>query len=619
MKNVKLTAFALAAALSIISFGGCKQKQEEEAEIDISQFFDFNQYKLSDEIPDWQGKKLNLIKWTEANSPNSSVEKKNRPDSDVVSPEFERITGVNYNVDESFDNTGGSFDAKVAQMIAAKNFPDVAEGVPEIKNLVEINALWKIDDLLEKYAPNLYKLFGPESPVFKEYWQDQIDNYGGIYELPSGMLSALRDMKAAGMSDISDEALSSILGPGLSPYPYFYMRDDILKKLYPEASTQDEMEELFNQKGSLTLEEMLDVPIDSPGDFVDMLYKIKDLNLKDGTNEVYPIYTHTGSDNWPVLSILTGMFGVGCDYFSYYDKEDHTIKYTFKQDWFKDIVKMYNKWIRDGIASKEALLDTNAIFNEKISNGRYIVAYGSAPNNDNLVGDFKYRKVYARYKVNYDKFLATTYNYQGTRWVFFKQNLSESDMAQILRAFDFAASDPGCKLMNWGPESAGLYTEDENGKLQYKDEELAQQMTLGKGELVEKYGLLAGTWPGRYTMKATKYHPRSYYNGDLSFDIGYNPAYYGNVQQIKTNAACIYSAQATAAIPELNTFWQSRKTFEDALLKVFASTSDQDFENNYQAVITLAEKNGLTDETLAKYDDYFRNKLNKNYMKNLEP
>ncbi len=618
MKNVRLTACVLAAAMSIVFIGGCGSKKEEKSQIDNSQFFDFNQYRVSDEIPDWNGKKLKLSKWVEVNSPNSSIEKMKRPETDVVSPEFERITGISYDIDESFDNAGGSFDAKVAQMIAAKNFPDIASGMPEIKNLVEINALWRIDEMLEKYAPNLYKLFGPESPVFKEFWQDQLDSYGGVYVLPTGMLSALRDMKATGMSDISDEALDSILGPGLSPYPSFYMRDDILKKLYPEAKTQDEIEALFNQKGSLTLEEMLDVPIDSPEDFEEMLYKIKDMNIKDGTNEVYPIYTHTGSDNWPVLSILTGMFKVGCDYFSYYDKEDHKIKYTFKEDWFKDILKMYNQWIRDGVASKEALLDTNAIFNEKINNGRYIVAYGTAPNNNNVVGDFKYRKIFARYKVNYDKFLSSANIYTGTSWVFFNQNLSETDMAQVLRAFDFAASDPGCKLMMWGPESAGLYTEDENGKLQYKDEELAKQMTLGTGELVQKYGFFEGTWPGRYTMKATKYHPRSYYDGDRSFNIGYNPAYYGNVKQIKSNAACIYASQATAEIPELNTFWQSRKVFEDALLKVFASVTDQDFENNYQAVIDIAEKNGLTDETLAKYDDYFRNKLNKNYMNNLE-
>lgn len=622
----KIIALLLAVSMLCILPSCVETPKQTAKEI---QPVDFANYQDSEDIPDWQGEKLELVKWEQASNPNSSTNKTVIVTDDPVSKELERVTGITYSVDESFDNGGDNFDAVVAKLIATDEFPHIAEGIPDPSSLIQGGYLWNVEPYLEKYAPTIYRMFGPDSKtLYGDQWRYQMETYGGIYELGIGdTAQAVKDLKEKdGSVDFTENEISALMGNGSSAYPYFYMRDDILKQLYPEAHTVAELQEIYKQNGKFTQEEILDVPIESPQDFIDLLYKIKDLNLMDGKEKVYATFTHTGMDNWPVLVMLGSMFryasatpGSNVNYFSYYDMKDDTLKATFKQPWFKDVLKMWNKMIRDGVASEEALIDTNSIFKEKLNNGRYIVCYGSYyPTEESLNGKYAYRKVFARYKVDMDSYLYNAYDYTSwNRYTFFKGALSEQQLIQVLQMLEFMATEAGQKLMNWGPKSAGYYVEESDGKLRFVDEEVQQLITDGKSfntDKVKQMGLGA-TWPTKIKLSTTKYVRNIMYAEELgSWETAFDAALIEEQEFTPSYAPTIYGAETLVKIPEAKRFWDARNGFEEALVKVFAAQSDEEFEDLYQKMVDYAELNGLTDETFAQYNEFYKNELNALYM-----
>ena len=59
-----------------------------------------------------------------------------------------------------------------------------------------------------------------------------------------------------------------------------WVRDDVLKMLYPEAKTWDELLNLMKEKGEPIGDEIYDVPIESADDLIQLFKDIKNLGLK---------------------------------------------------------------------------------------------------------------------------------------------------------------------------------------------------------------------------------------------------------------------------------------------------------------------------------------------------
>lgn len=616
-------ALFLASVLAIGAFGGCGKKQGGEDVKLGNMNINFGDYKDCDDIPDWDGEKIKLSVWQDANSPNAYARFETSKD-DVVAPEIERITGVSFDSENSFDNAGSSFDAKITQITASKDYPDIGISIPSLSSLVESDALWDLTDYVKKYCPNIMKMMGPDT-CFKTVWEGQQKSLGGLYALAIGESEGLvRNMVEDGTYSMTEEQITALAGRGLSPYGYVYVRDDILKKIYPEAHTAAELEEIYNEKGAFTKEEIFDVPLNSTQDYMDMLYKIQALNLTDDEGKVYTSYAFDGNDSWNALTDGGAIFGYACDYFNYIDLETGKAAYTYEQPWFKDVLKSYNKLIKDGIIPQENLLDTAQKHKEKLSNARYAVSTSvNEPDVTGLNGKYKYRKVYMKFDRKYDKFLTAGGGADGLRKIsFFKKSVSESELIQALRAFDFIASLPGQKLTYWGPKSAGLYTEQEDGTLQYNDDKLREQM-LNSGangdDLIEKYGLRDGAWPGHPYVHASPYNPKAFYANDVKWDAAFNPTYLEGVSIFTPQGADthIYSEHYTSKIPGAKKLWNSRKTFEDALVQVMAATNDSDLDKRYNELVDLAKSNGFNDETLDGFEKLF-NEENEPYKSEQE-
>jgi len=598
-------------------FAGCIPKQDQIIVDESDLLIDFNCYEDSEKIPDWKGEKLELSVWMDADSPVSYVQ---NPESkyDVVSPEIERITGVVFDSDNSIDNSDMSFDAKITQIVAAGNYPAMAYSLPELSELVKTDALWNLKPYIEKYCPNIMRYYGPNT-VFSTIWEEQEKSYGGMYALQIGEYeTALEGMvKIDASYNLTDEQISNIIGYRDTPHGYVYVRDDVLKMIYPEAHTVAELYEVYKKNGKFTEAEIFDVPWNKPQDFIDFLYKVNALELPDdGKGQVYTTFTHNGTDNWAPCTLMLSMFGYNTDYFDYYDLADGKIKYTFKQPWFKNILSIYNKLIRDGVASSEALLDTQQNFRQKYSNGRYLVALYNYPPSYNGQNEYTYRKVYARYTNGWDKCLNNATVADGLKKIsFFKEGINEQKLIQALRAIDLMCSLPGQKLCYWGTKSAGLYTEDENGFLQYTDK-VAPHGVIN-GDLQAKYGLGRGPRPGRPLCEASPYNPYAFYERPSTLENTFNAAAVDPIEYPVCAEPNIYKPQYTSVLDGAKKFWQARNAFEDSLLQVFAAQNDTQFEERYNAMCDVAERNGLTDELLIEYQKLYEQE-NKIYDGNIE-
>lgn len=592
------------------------------------------------DLPDWTGKKLTLRYW--AGHGTGGFKKFTPMANDVVTPEIERVTGVHIDEDNSFDNgSGQTFAQKLALVVAANDFPEIANNVGDLKTLVERDLVYDLTDLIPQYAPNIMKKL-PQS--LKGVWvTDNRVNYNGrIYAISSGLSEgSLVEVDPT----LDTEKYSRFFAPREGYYS-FAIRDDIVKKLFPEAKTQAEIETLFEQNGTFTKDEILDIPLNSKEDFFKMLYDIKALGIKEGNQEVFPFYLNQGGDNWHLLTgIAPALYGIPVtgntsqpyNYFAYYDKLSKSFNYTYKTPEFKAMIKDFAKLTQDGIASPEAFIDTPQIITEKINNGLFAVVYpyGSTVLNANAQleksgKDYRYRRVYVNIQPDTAKYpVIQSPAGQTNGIVIFKSQVKEEDLPQILRYIDYMVSDAGEKLLAWGPASAGLF-EEKDGQRSFKDKELEDYMVYNvASDKALSYNLANGL-AATGTLPNGGFYPsyvRNFYSKfapAVTYDLARTAAdantYFkiGFVETVSYKTSLgptIYGENAT--VPEADTAWKARPSFEDALERVLASQSDAQFEQTFNEFLANAEKIGYNEELIGKIWDAFKVK-NADYMDALE-
>lgn len=623
----KVFALVLTAALFMGTLSGCKSK--EQVQTDVSSDYAVNemgnQVEDSSDLPDWTGKKLKLKMWYATGT--GALNRLKTAEEDVVTPEIYRVTGVMYDQEESFDNGGETMDAKIAKIMASNDWPDIVVE-PEravLEKMIEADMVYDLTEYIPKYCTNISAMAakGGNNNYLKS---DRAD--GKRYLLP---ISVSLDYAA---SDL-DATLRARVNAPVDPYDYIYVRDDILTTIYPEAKTQKEIEDLYMQNGSFTEEEVFDVPISTREEFFDFLKKVKALGLKEGNYDVFPTYVADGYDNWSLLSNFGSLYGYsmsktkGANYFTYWDKESKNVEYMYASPLFKEVLKDWTGMVQDGIASADSLIDNRAGFEEKVYNGVYAVLYGATLPEQNELNSslttagkpYQYRKVYLKVPANTDKFLFTTSNVAGTNIAILKNQIKEEDLPQVLRFLDFAQSEAGQKLAYWGPRSAGLW-EETDGKRVFKDKDLEACMVYDEAnDKKVYYNLCNSAWPGYPNMSGSRYNPKVVY--DMERNVSSTNKFFvsGVVMEAPELTTAVapdiwkFDAYGVAGVQK---FWQARQSFEDALKKVFIAKTDSEFEELYSALLTTAEKNGLTDEALTEINQAYRESVNADYMENLE-
>ena len=630
--NKKIVACVL--MVSVLSSGlyGCGQNKINTG--GQGKVIEWSTVKDSSELPDWTGKQIKLAYWDAEGS--ASLKRNKLAQNDVVTPEIFRVTGVMYDPEKSIDNGGqGNMEAKLGKLSAVNEYPSVVERADRMimKKLAKADLIYDLTELIPKYCPNLMKAISKDK--YDDVWNDQIVSQDGkIYGMPVHFKQQNLE-RVIDKNSMSDQ--NALVQFGIAPKPSrgsVYIRDDILKMIYPQAKTQKELEDVFIKRGGKFLpEDYEDVKISDVDEFYTLLRKIKELGLKENGREIYPIYTHTGGDNWDLMAALNGMLygypsSTQNNYFTYFDKQTQKLEFTFKQPWLKDIMFKWNQLIREGVVPMESLIENVSLFNEKINNGQYAIigVEWRRPSDAMLEKNgktYKYRKLVLDIPPDYNRFV---FSYDlpmtggGRSALIFKSSVKEEDLPQVLRFYDFMYSEAGRKLAVWGPKSAGLFTE-ENGARKFVHQELEDCIVNGmKNDSDVKYGLMNTSWPGYPYNWANPYHPVLTKKGSITLkpsmlNMFYNYGFIEPLNQVKSYDW--YINNFTAEVPDVKKFWESRPAFETAMKRVFTANSEAEFEKLYSEFVNSAVASGATDKTLQEMNDKFK-ELNKDNMQNLK-
>ncbi|MDR1638879.1 MAG: extracellular solute-binding protein [Clostridiales bacterium] len=592
----------------------------------------------SSDLPDWTGKQLKLKAWYAHGSGEAS---RSTASKDVVAPEIKRITGVEIDADTSFDNGGQSVAIKLGMLNAGKDWPDIAfvsdSGMSDFKDLFEAGIAYDLTGYLDELAPNLQKripfdMFPEALNMATCYNLD-----GKIYSLPMQLGNPERSIQKLNPDFVAPNAQN-----GADGAPIIMIRDDILKALYPNAKSADEIEALYEQKGRFSREEIYDVPIKTKEDIIKLFYDVKALidekSLTENGKPVLVTYAFGGQDNWytfggllPALNRITTQV----NYFTYFDPAANSMKFMFQEDYFKDTTKLFNQLVRDDIMDKNSLLENNASHVEKLNNGQYAITYVESAD-ESVLRDggktYRYRPIWIDSPLQTDKFLMPLSPIKtGYAAVIFKDKVKEEDLPQVIRYLDFLISEVGEKMYTWGPKSAGLFDEVD-GKRIFKDKALESNMVYGEENGKSLEYNLTNNWLGSSSAMGNgwPYYPTYMWGGsDLVpffsyerettaadgknfFDPGNLPGLSYN--ELGTPVAKDHQIWSFFGMENVDKFWNGRDAFEKALTKTMAASSDEQFEQLFAQFLDIATSNGATPEVLKEIDAEFK-KANEGFLK----
>ena len=606
------------------------------------------------DLPDWDGETLEITVWHASGTDALSGE---IAENDIVYKEFERVTGVKFNVEDSFGNGGNNIDAKLPMVIGSGDLPNMILGYDIGKQTSELFENGYLADLTDYYVN------GDLDQVTKWLPMDKTDTFvyknartenGEYYLIPQLISNNKLTQVWSSANYYPDEAYDneyhntygvSPTGPtGLTGSHTFWVRDDILKELKPDALTWDELANIYIEKGTFTEEEIYSLDLNSAEEFYDFLRDIKELLAGgdyvglDGKPMEVTYGGHTETDNWWLGVYWPGLLkGFNGDYFSLVNKaatnESEVLQWAFSSEFYVDHWKDLNTLIREDVISQNSFLDNAASFKEKLNNLHYAVAYvQSMPSIvKNANSEVGYSPIWVNVPFNTELGGVSAVSITEFYGIF-KDTLTEEELDQLIHAINYLNSVVGMNNFFWGPKTAGLFEEDAEGNRTFIDEELHNNMVLRQdNEAALKNGGLFS-----YLAKDKNFvsRPRGVVEGLLT------PAYLarGNMARLETDAITRYTpgildGMSTAdhtiyvnvapivygtylsKVKGLEEFWAARNGFEDLVKKVYVAKTDEEFDKQLQALIEYTEEYGLTDETLKEYNDMFV-KDNKEPLKN---
>ena len=636
----KQTCSIMALALSIvcgIGMTSCKKDDGPGANVDKQYEWLDSKYTDSSELTSWDQKTIKLTAW---NTLQQGGFKRITASNDVVTPEISRITGVSVDWDNSFDNAGKTADVRYNDL-SITGLPDIAFG----SSWVDPDAVYDLTDLIDEYCPTI-KARMPES-----VWKASNINggqKGKVYAIPYG----LGNVSLTAVDSKANAEKATMFEYKYDYYPYVMVREDILKDAYPSAHSVEEIQNIYAQNGKITEAELFDVNITSAEQFrTEFLPKIYDTIHKNESKYkisaerwVTPMLSGIGTDrdNWSFMGIfLTQLLGATGTYnntmFSYWDAVDQKCKILFEQEFYKEELKKWVDMISEGkYLNDYGLLNTNSTIQSELNRGYYAVCYppNCLPSGDAATLDngetVKYRRVYLHVPKNerFEYFCTSQPSPSGV--CIFKDSVSEKDLPQILRWLDFQCSELCDKLVAWGPETAGLFTETEKGGetvRQFKDETLVQEMvysTAMLGTTVQKYNLCNATsdQPNRtftfFYQGGSKDHPKCVY--DLSKLSGLINTYYcsANVHASMPKTFIARNANihewTDTDLKGVEKLWGRRGTIESALKNVL--TSGSSFDSKWKTLLDTANSAGWKESYFeGDFTEAFLN-LNEDYLAN---
>lgn len=611
-----------------------------------------NEVADSSDLPDWNGETLDVTIWVAGGS---DAVLGTIPETNVTFKELERVTGIRFNVEESYGNGGEGVDAKLAKIVASKDYPTLVYAWGADAQLRELFDHDYLVDLTDYYDNG--DLWGVEYWMPRENAKDTL--YAGMctedgryYLIPTSFDAAvLYENSDYTVKEYDPEyfdryGVTPTYAGGFGSTQMVWVRDDILTALYPDALTLDEIQEIYLENGTFTKEQIFDTGLETPEDFYAFLRAIQselatgDYVGLDGKSMEVTYGPNSEADNWDLLYMLPSAIlgqGANTNYFTSFIKDDDasTPLYinAYEDETFVEFARNINELVNEDVISANSFIDNSATFKEKVANAHYAVVYGNSARSslpqeseyESMV-DWGYRPVYLSQKIDTTRGGIASGGTSSGSMSIFRGDLTDEQVEQLVHAISYMASPVGKKCFVWGPASAGLFTEDENGYRTFTDAAVEANVIYGEdNEAAYNYGLLDSTCSTQQDFIRYSVVPFAELGGKQLMRAKYETA--ANVERLKSDATKYYNPgifseyslkdnadYVTSAVEifsfgvsnveSISEWWQGRPGFEKQLTKVLVS-KPANFDVELAKLAEYSKSVGLTDEALKALNEAF--------------
>ncbi|SEM57452.1 hypothetical protein [Paenibacillus sp. OV219] len=431
-----------------------------------------------------------------------------------------------------------------------------------------------------------------------------------------------------------------------------WMRDDILKKVYPNVMSAADLKKLaIANKGQLSLEQIDDVPIKNLSDLNGYLEQVKALNLSENGHPITPAHLQfensRGALYWSLFS-ATGLSMSNAYPLVINESQNLYSDFELTPEW-KNYISFMNKGFKDGLFGKEFYIQKNEQRDAKIINGEYAVVNMWAPvaaNRDKVKGkyDWRFVPIFANELNPNNQDAANQYFPLTTKWnskVINPKKVSDDQIPQILNWIDWNNSLEAADLRAWG--TPDMYT-GEGMNRRYKPEfkKVEEYMLLGKADesgdgwyygIVgqdnqmtnpEVYGLAQAGEMG-YVYKPQVVYPFSEANYDQNTLV--NAAWQKHNLKSMTLYAELPVDEATlkakAEWETINTDFNNNLVaphndeLDNLMVKAITGSSDK-FDENYKAYTDILSSSDVADGLTKMKDAWLKYyKLRQGFLKKL--
>lgn len=343
-----------------------------------------------------------------------------------IGKELQKQTGVDWKMEFLVGDLG----TKVGVMIASGDYPDVINtGGGEMAKFLDAGVYIPLDDLIEKYGPNIKRVYGPYFDKFRQ-------KDGKIYFFPFGP------------------------NIGYLPDPNtqtgFYIQRSVIKEFdYPKITTLDE--------------------------YFDLIKKYKEKHPTVDGSETIGFATLAAVPNsfYTLQNPAMHLAGYPNDGSVMIDMETHEAKLVAGTDYQKRWIKKLNEMYAEGLVDPESFTMDKDQYLAKLTSGRvlgyfnYGYQVGDATNNLKKAGIDDKR--YVAMPIVFDKGITDQYidppgfvNNYGVGI-----SVKAKDPVRIIKYFDNLLKEENQILVQWGIEGE-TYSVDENGRYYYENDEQRQ-------------------------------------------------------------------------------------------------------------------------------------------------
>ncbi|OPA73280.1 hypothetical protein BVG16_29830, partial [Paenibacillus selenitireducens] len=315
---------------------------------------------------------------------------------------------------------------------------------------------------MKKYMPLTAERLADLGVTMEQWYKSSVDpNDGKLWAIPSLPGPLLKEEYRK--SPYGDSRL------GQANYAV-WIRDDILKKIYPNAMNAAELKALaIANKGKLTLDQVMDIPIHNLDELYDYLKKVKDLNLTENGHPITPGHLQfentRGALYWSLLS-ATGLHISQAYPLVINESKNMYVDFQLTPEW-KNYISFMNKGFNEGLFGQEFYIQKKEQRDAKIINGEYAVVNMWHPVAANLEKIHKEGKTYdwRFYPIFVNELdpsvqsetiqsfpLTTKWNSKAIN----PKKVSEDMIPQILHWMDWNYSLEAASLRAWG--TPDMYT-----------------------------------------------------------------------------------------------------------------------------------------------------------------